>query len=239
MKSISKILTVALPCLVAGLFAAGQANAAVSYVYVTTSPVDVPGIANFNTHGSMMSGMSVTATFSTGFSETLGWAATGQDSGGVTGNGWSLGLTGDSYTNYWNFSFLQTTAPLTLTSLVLDGAPGFTVFDLYLDGDTGTTNSWAGRDFEFLLTYNVTATYSKPVGVAGAPPYESDPTADPPLPPHDLWQVLTVDFGNGISQDFKFRQDTDNDTRRIPEPGSLALLSAGLLGLGFTRRRKS
>lgn len=234
MKSISQIRTVALSCLVAGLFAAGQANAALSYVFDASSPVDVPGIANFDTHGSMMSGMSVTAIFGNSLTETRSWATTGLESGGVSGNSWSLGLMGDSYNQYWNF---QNRTDFSLTRLILDGAPGFTVFDLYLDGDTGTTNSMRGRDFEFsLVSFDVTATYSKPVGVAGSLPYDS---GDPDLPPHDLWQVLTVDFGNGISQDFKFRQDTDNDTRRIPEPGSLALLSAGLLGLGFTRRRKS
>lgn len=217
--------------LLAGLCAVGQANAALSYVYDDSSPVDVPGISTFDTHGSMMAGMRVTATFSTGGSETLEWTTTGVDSGGVSGNGWSLGLTGDSYSSNWNFSFLQASAPLTLTRLVLDGAPGFTVFDLWLDGETGTPNSEAGRNFEFLLSsYNVTATYSKPVGVAGLPPYDDGFGSGP-----DLWQVLTVDFGSGISANFSFRQDTDN---RIPEPGALALLGAGLLGLGFSRRRK-
>lgn len=236
MKTNPRFRIIALSCLVAGAIATGQAHAAVTYVYDPSSPVDVPGIATFVTTGATMNGLSVTAYFGTS-SETLSWAMTGPGSGGVSGTGWSLGLSGNSYNNDWNFSFGQGSSQA-LTRLVLDGAPGLTVFDLWLDGDTGTPDSAAGKDFAFPLAsqYDVTATYSKPVGVAGAAPYDDGAGSGP-----DLWQVLTIDFGaNGILQNFSFKQDTDNDTRyRIPEPTSLALFGVGLFGLGLLRRRKT
>ena len=67
------------------------------------NPQNIPGLTGFITTGAMMNGMSVTAYFNNGSFETEFWGATGAVSGGVIGTGWSLGLTGDSFTSSWSF----------------------------------------------------------------------------------------------------------------------------------------
>ena len=80
-----------------------NANAAVINVD-NTSPVDIPGLTGFSTTGAMMAGMSVTAYFEGGFTQTLAWGTTGAASGGVTGTQWSLSQTGDTFGGDWTFA---------------------------------------------------------------------------------------------------------------------------------------
>lgn len=114
--------------------------------------VDIPGLTGFATTGAMMDGLRVVACFSVGgCAPALFWSDGGPNSGGVTGLGWSLSVTGDRFTpDAWTFTFddPNQTNLGQLVSLLLDGSSGLTVFDRTFGGVDGTVGSEAGRDFD-------------------------------------------------------------------------------------------
>ena len=224
-------VSLAAAALVWGLFSFQSANTAV--INVDLSTVDtVPGISQFTTNGADMVGMSVTVNFLGGGSETVAWAATGAQSGAAVGTGWSISETGDTFnTNAWAADF----GNLQVTSFVLDGTGGLTLFDKNFDPLPGTPGSADGRNFASTLVADalVEATYSNVVGIGATPPVG------------DIFHILSVSFaevengtGSGL---FNFTQDTDNDIRRIqiPEPAMLPLFGLGLAGLAIVTRRRS
>ena len=212
---------------------------------------NIPGLTGFTTTGAMMDGLGVTATFGSTFSQTLNWADTGATSGGVTGTGWSLSVTGDTFTEPWNFVNTRlgaTGGPDPLVSLVLDGLNAFTVFDRTFGGAEGTPGSAAGNDFECTGAPDICAVQGRVVRVL----YNFEVSVAAAAAVGDLWQIVSITFCTtiegpcspfGVAGNWAFLQDTDNDSRisiPVPEPGSLALVGLALSAAAwFSRRRRN
>lgn len=196
--------------------------------------------------GADMDGMSVTATFINGGSETLFWQTTsttlgssGNDiidhegfGGGVEGelsdwglsqNGYTFGdhdISTDTLYGLWTFSdLLGVVAQLEINTFGTN-----IVFDTVSleNGDVDTNGSGTGR--YFITDYTgVSAAYNDPFsGDAGF---------------EELYQTLTLTFANpSAPTNFQFMADTDAVTD-VPEPSILFLFASGLLGFAGVRRK--
>ncbi len=215
-------------CTLALLLASPPARAVINYATDPSVTNIIPGVTSFTTSGAEMAGMSVQAIFSGGLDETLFWAPTGGDSGGVSGTAWGLSVSSGTTFDNNAWHFVNNTGQ-GLDMLVFDGQPGLTLFDRTLPAP-GSLDSAGGKDFLDNTGADGTATYSQQVQIAAN------------LPVGDLWHMLSVDFSSPITDiDWDFTQDTDNDIRistQIPEPGIFTLFTLGLSGLGLVRLKK-
>lgn len=214
--------------------AVNPADAAIVYATDASTPVSIPGLSSFSTDGSEMAGLSVRAVFTGGTDETRIWAPGAPGAGGVSGTGWSLTESGDTFTSAWEFTMTPSLGQL--LRLVLDGSGGLTVFDR-TEPSTGTPGSAEGRDFEFFggtcASCDAVVTYREPTAIGASAAVG------------DLWQVVDIVFEDdegeptGPRVSWQFRQDTDNDIRRdVPVPATLPLLAGALGIVGVLRARR-
>jgi hypothetical protein len=229
---------VALALCIAAMFCApgGPLEAGVIVVVDPGLLHQTDAITTEATSGDDMDGMAVTAWFSNGASDTVAWADTGAGSGGVVGSavpGWSLSVSGDTFTANWG---LANNTNLGLTTLALNGTPGQTVFDMTTAG-FGTPGSFSGKTFPGGVSVpgdlDITCTYANTVALTGNPPVG------------DIYTTVRLQFTNsggfGSGRSMEFEMDTDNGTTEfevIPEPTTLSLLGLGGLGILIRRRRK-
>jgi hypothetical protein len=225
----------------------------------STSQVFATNVALFATFGATMGGMSVTAIFSDGFSETLTWSSTGN--GGVAdasgAHQWSLSNTADTFAN--PFTLVNSATSANITDIIMSGVGGVnalgqgTIFDRLSNPDTSTgptsneqtPNSLNGTDLTIssgtLTTYNILVTYSNPFSTTlsstcntfGAA-VGSEPTS---APCGDTWATLRFHFNNGAgigdfgpASTLAFLQDTDTTLDVILTPEPS---SFALLGAGL------
>ncbi len=158
------------------------------------APSQATTLVGFATEGDMMSGMRVTASFLDGTSQTSIWGATGDDSGGAFGSGWSLTESGNSFYSPWTFSNNSGTG---ITSLVIDAISGNSLFDIYpdLSGSRQTPGSADGRAFET---------------TSGQGPNSSAYTDIIDISNGDLFGTLSLYWNDGFTGTMQFGADTDS-----------------------------
>lgn len=94
--------------------------------------LDVTAMTGFATTGSMMNNILVTVFFGNNTSQAASWATTGPGAGGasgpgLSGPGWSLAESGDTFLGgTWTFK----TGTDLIKGLSIDSKPGNTVFDI-------------------------------------------------------------------------------------------------------------
>jgi hypothetical protein len=222
MKKICLVIMAAL------LVLGSQAYATVNFDPGTTH--STTALTGFQTLGDLMVGMSVTAFFSNQTSQNAIWAATGSGAGAAGGTGWSLSMTGDTFSDSWTLSNSSGNA---ISRILIDGQPGDTIFDI-TDPDPGTPGSARGNTFN--PDAGLVVTYRDLVALTGFAPVG------------DLYLRLDIQFPNGFASGaaapntFKFVADTDNagtpgDIHPTPEPATMLLLGFGLLGLVGARKK--
>jgi len=195
----------------------------------------ITGVTTFQTNGSDMAGMRITANFLGGSSETVDWVSLGGLAGRAQGNGWSLQQSGDTFDQPWT---LRNSSAQSIVSLGINAIPGGTVFDI-LRNEIGTPDSSVGLAFSPISGFAPESfNYSDIVNVQGNPPVG------------DLFGMLTLNWNNqspftANSQVLIYQADTDSIAGgtggivEVPEPTSVfGFLAFGAFSASSFLRRK-
>jgi hypothetical protein len=198
--------------------------------FTLSQPAQAFSLTGFQTTGSQMGGIQVTANYLGGGSQTALWNPTGLAAGGAFGSGWSLTQVGDTYTAPWTFS---TNAGFTqqIASLIINAIPGNTVFDTIsetvVDGvptAEGTPGSGDGKPFT-VLSGQAPSSFAYSTDIAGAE--------------NDLKGVLSLFWTGGFTGQLSFLADTDKPIQEaVPEPTTIAGIALAAAGLARLRRRQ-
>lgn len=186
--------------------------------------------------GADMAGITVEVNFADGNSELATWAALSANSGGVSGNSWTLVQEGDSLGNetspgvfdgLWTMTNTSADANLAITSFTISGQPGNVAFDTVsfdnVGDDEGTPGSNQGRFFIADSVAPFTAATGEYFGLV-------DSQFD------DLFWDLVVTPETMLMQNDQVRYFADTDlAAEVSAPATLALTLAGLAL--FTRRQ--
>ena len=190
--------------------------------------------------GDDMNGLRVTGTFVGGVTETLIFSERTDSVGSTAPGGFSVKVLGNTISpDAWRV----TTASGTLATILLEGAPGDTVFDIspFSSFQVSTPGSRVGRPFSLPLSplFDIVATYANEVRLTGDAPVG------------DLYEELLIDLSGfpdgGLTpdQELIFQADTDLAAAGaditpdpIPLPASLPLVVAGMCAFGLLRARR-
>jgi hypothetical protein len=250
---------IAAALLAAPLAGAPRAARAQTVAAAPGTAYQTASLSAFQTLGTDMAGLRVTAHFADGASASAEWGDLG---GGLSGAGtplFRLTFPGDANTGSFDYGWrLANTSGAGLTRLVLSGAPGNTVFDV--DGEEERTpNSALGIPLAFRPAYDPdqalelpspyaagsTVTYRNAVGVGGAAPLL------------DVFEQVDLLFGTAFAAggEIEFNMDTDSvgdggalapadpgdgvPGAVVPEPSTVVLLGAGVLALAAGGRRRA